>query len=179
LTYKYGEEWLWNNKIEFNNHEFILITKSTNDIKDEMQKKFNTKPNINSKHKQQIANLTIKNKVIAELNFGFWKALITDRCYQTRIFNCCARHIFKNAEKTERDVAVVRDIVPRINLFRNRVFHHEPIWNDRQIYSKYNDVYRLIKWICPNTGTWIKSSDRFEEVYQNAKEKLQALGECS
>ena len=175
LSYTYEKDWLWNQKLRFNSQEKNLIQKSTDDIKYEITQKYKDNSRPQKIIKSELNNITIKNKVIAELNFGFWKALIVEKYYQPSIFNRCSRHIFHYAETQERNVTVVRDLIPKINSFRNRVFHHEPIWNDKELYCKYQEVYRLIKWICPTTANWIKCSDRFIEVYNNATQSIKEL----
>lgn len=175
LSYTYEKDWLWNQKLRFDSQEKNLIQKSTDDIKYDIKQKYKDNSRLQQNIKSELNNSAIKDKVIAELNFGFWKALIVEKYYQTSIFNRCSKHIFRHAQGNERDVKFVRDIIPKTNLFRNRVFHHEPIWNDRELLSKYKEVYRLINWICPKTATWINCSDRFMEVYKNATESIKEI----
>jgi hypothetical protein len=50
-----------------------------------------------------------------------------------------------------------------IRRFRNRVAHHEPIF-DRALLQIHDEIIGAIRWMCRETASWAAYHSRFEEV---------------
>ena len=82
----------------------------------------------------------IKNRdIISNLSFGFWVNLLSSN-YNNNVWRPYLRHVFKNVDRKK-----VYSIIDNIRLFRNRVFHHEPIIFKYDTKSIYNDMLYIIE----------------------------------
>lgn len=101
-------------------------------------------------------------KVVAELNFGFWRYLLTAR-YEASLWTPALRHAFP----TGLARTTVYDLVENINTFRNRVAHHEPI-HTRNLHDDIERLTRLIEWISPPTAMWALDSigPRLDQLFE-------------
>jgi len=64
-----------------------------------------------------------------------------------------------------------------IRILRNRVFHHEPIWNKDKLGQQYEDLVEALGWLNPDLrDTNQLVCDRFPAIYQQGskpyREKL-------
>lgn len=96
----------------------------------------------------------------AELNFGFWSKMLLPR--HEAIFWGDFRDTFSDlpANKTYNNFS---DRCEEIREFRNRIFHHEPIFN-RDISKEYSKILELIRWISPEKERWIKQYSRVATI---------------
>lgn len=78
-------------------------------------------------------------KVVAELNFGFWRYLLTAR-YEASLWTPALRHCFPIGLAR----STVYDPVENINAFRNRVAHHEPI-HARNLHDDIDRLTQLLE----------------------------------
>lgn len=102
--------------------------------------------------------------VVAGLSFGFWADLIEHKVYEN-LWNKCIHKSFPHRPAgTKRSTAAIP--VKRLNTLRNRIAHHEPIWN-RNLQHDYDLIIGLISWICPATSEWTKRHNRFEIVLKD------------
>ena len=90
-------------------------------------------------------------KIIAELNFGFWTKLLlsTDRKY-TNMWRTIFVDVFPNyniAHSVDNDKVVVGNKIDKIRLFRNRIFHYEPIFNYPNLEQIHDDIIEVLGWI--------------------------------
>lgn len=67
-----------------------------------------------------------EDKVVAELTFGFWRFLLTNH-YRATLWPRITRG-FAGLPSWDRSPSHVAEPAERINKFRNRVAHHEPIF---------------------------------------------------
>jgi hypothetical protein len=96
----------------------------------------------------------IQDKVVAELTFGFWRYLLGSR-YQASVWPCVLRYSFTNVQPGEKvQRKAVEDIVLSLYLLRNRIAHHEPIF-DRDLIKSHGQLLSMAGWICPVTSAWI------------------------
>lgn len=132
-------------------------------------------------------------KVIADLTFGFWPFLFESRYNEFWRNNGDAmlNAVFPNRpinvpphQKADR-AAILR----RLNLFvdlRNRVMHHEPILygvsqpdlgtpppmiNLDVIHAQ---IVQTLNWIDPQCALALSFADRFPDVFQNEKERIES-----
>lgn len=85
--------------------------------------------------------------IIAELNFGFWVNLF-NRPY-SGFFTKISSGVFSSVPKSLRTIIFLRARLENIRRFRNRVFHHEPIWNNPKLTDMHNEILETIYWIDP------------------------------
>jgi hypothetical protein len=116
-----------------------------------------------SQHKTVTAD-----KIIAELNFGFWNRLF-NRNYTSLLWKPL-RLIFKNTPKHLRQRDTVADYLYRIRKLRNRVYHYEPIFRNLQdVEKQYNEMISFITWLDKDLPKLLDEIDRFKEIYNKAK----------
>ena len=118
-------------------------------------------------------------KVIAELNFGFWPALIGNR-YE---------HIWRNSlHKAFPHAHVQRSLIhwrlESIRHLRNRIAHHEPILTSNNTVCtgrfeepriSLNALFECVVWISPATADWLTTTTRFGQAGQ-ILEEVAAMG---
>jgi hypothetical protein len=90
-------------------------------------------------------------KIIAELNFGFWTKLLlsTDNKY-TNMWRTIFVDVFPNyniVHSIDNDKVVIGDRIDKIRLFRNRIFHYEPIFNYPNLEQIHDDIIEVLGWI--------------------------------
>ena len=104
--------------------------------------------------------------IVAELTLGFWVALISDP-YQQRLWQpngyALLSSVFPNAAGMSRQHIHRRYNVIRRDL-RNRVSHHEAIWDRPRLRQDHLDILEAIRWISPTFDHDISGIDRFPGV---------------
>jgi hypothetical protein len=119
--------------------------------------------------------------IISELSFGFWTSLF-DKKYSRILWHRrdLIRTAFPNMPSKIRTQANLSKRFNDIRRLRNRVFHHEPIWNINNLEQNYDDLIEALGWLNPdlrNTNQLI--CDRFLIVYRQRskpyREKLLEL----
>ena len=102
--------------------------------------------------------------VIAELNFGFW-VMVLSRKYDANLWRANFSGVFTEAGKRMARQRV-HNRMDTIRNFRNRVFHHEPIYhlNPAQVHA---DIIEAIEWICPDSAAWALHHSRVPHVLAN------------
>lgn len=106
-------------------------------------------------------------RIVAELSFGFWVTLISDP-YQQRLWQpdkyALLKSVFPHATGRSR-----QDIHRRYNdirkHLRNRVFHHEAIWDRQTLLQDHRNTVEAIEWINPDLAAAIRAIDRFQHAY--------------
>ncbi len=92
-------------------------------------------------------------QIVAGLSFGFWVAMLDAR-YNQAIWSGHLGTGFPDlpVAKTREDL---QRVARRIADFRNRIWHHEPIFR-ANISEEYSACMRLLEWLCPHKTGWIK-----------------------
>jgi hypothetical protein len=104
------------------------------------------------------------SRLVAELNMGFWLGLLTKR-YETTLWIPHLRHAFpRHPNPFTRQLTY--ECVDRIRNLRNRIAHHEPIF-ERTLPNDYDAILALVDWICNDTAGWIQRNSRFHQVWAN------------
>jgi len=115
----------------------------------------------------QRKNITA-DKIIAELNFGFWNRLF-NRHYTGLLWKPL-RLIFKNMPKHLRQRDTIADALYRIRTLRNRIYHYEPIFGNLQdIEQQYNEMVTFLIWLDNDLPKLISDIDRFNNILKKAK----------
>lgn len=107
-------------------------------------------------------------RVVAELNFGFWKYILAKR-YETTLWTPSLRHGFPGLVLQQR--SIVFDAVAELHTLRNRIAHHEPI-HQRNLAQDLLTTYRLIEWISPDTREWAVSFSRIQNCINSVPSYL-------
>ena len=102
---------------------------------------------------------TPRGKIVAELSFGFWRFLIA-RQYRTSLWPDLAR-AFPSAPS--RALTLVEDPLKRLHKLRNRIAHHERIW-DQNLVARRNDLHNLLTYLDPAAAAWVAASSRIDDV---------------
>jgi hypothetical protein len=92
----------------------------------------------------------------AELNFGFWSKMLLPRHKEVFWEDVNESFCDLPATVTYEDLY---DRCDQVRIFRNRIFHHEPIFN-RDISREYSQIMKLITWFSPEKAAWIKGYTR-------------------
>jgi len=134
----YGADWLTSNRAPLAPHSASRIV--------EGQKQLTTKS-------ASIGSL------IAELKFSFWVGLLAKQ-YDSTLWRKALRAGFPNVQG-RRDGVYNR--LNAIRRFRNRVAHHEPIYDKCQ--QMHLEIVEAIGWMCSDTQAWTKHNCRFTTVF--------------
>jgi hypothetical protein len=101
-------------------------------------------------------------RVLAEINFGFWRYLLSRR-YEQDLWTPALRHAFPHLRPATR--AAVGDRVQVLNRFRNRIAHLEPI-HQLTLEERQADIIFVVEAICPDTAAWIRRTSRVGTVLE-------------
>lgn len=99
-------------------------------------------------------------RVVAELNFGFWKFLLAKR-YEATLWTGYLRLAFPNLQPQRR--AVVYRALDEMHTVRNRIAHHETI-QSRDLNADMLTIYRLLDWIDGDVRAWAMSISRLQPI---------------
>lgn len=100
---------------------------------------------------EQKGKVATRARVVANLSFGFWRALL-DKHYK-QLWIDSLRHAFPNGTGDRKEVAT---LLAKLNPFRNRLAHHEPII-DAKIATRHDDLVKLAALIDRDASRWIES----------------------
>jgi hypothetical protein len=109
-------------------------------------------------------NQPTAGKVVAELKFAFWQYIFV-KSHDQRLWLPHLAAIFPgcdNALSVAQARAKIHSDLDAIRKFRNRVAHHEPIFNRNLIEDKER-ILTLVSWRRPALEPWI---NQFEQVSQ-------------
>jgi len=100
------------------------------------------------------------NDVVAELKFAFWVGLLGPH-YDATLWRHCLHKAF--LARGGRPRKTVHGRLNTIRRFRNRVMHHEPIFN-RPLQQLHDEIIEAISWMCRDTAAWTTYRSRYDEV---------------
>lgn len=107
--------------------------------------------------------------MVAALSFGFWVALLGPggrlpsggkANYEMTIWRAGVYKAFPHARVSRKHVHAPLDY---LRTFRNRIAHHEPIFN-RHLSADYTSLLKVTGWISSETENWIQHHSRVIEV---------------
>jgi Abi-like protein len=110
----------------------------------------------------EIAGLAAPGKIVAEVKFAFWVGLVAQR-YDATIWRFAAFRAFTARGGQKRKI--VHGRLNAIRRFRNRVAHHEPIFQADPA-RMHNEILEAIGWICPQTEAWSRANSRVSDVLE-------------
>ena len=103
----------------------------------------------------------IGGPMVAELSLGFWVALLRKR-YDMPLWRVCMHTCFRSGGAKPNRFAI-HQRCHSILQFRNRVAHHEPIW-DQDLLSRHREIIEAIGWMCADTALWVQRRSRLPAV---------------
>ncbi|KGQ62470.1 Abi family protein [Gallibacterium anatis] len=121
-------------------------------------------------------------KVVAELNFIFWENMLSQTHRERWIshFN----KAFPNAcisSPDERDLIVneIHNITTRVRYLRNRICHHEPIFDENKIdlISVFNEIKQVLCYISPEITEILGQLERISQTILRKPQKGKGLRE--
>ena len=122
--------------------------------------------------KLKIKGKCTRNHLIAELNLGFWIGLFR-RQYKPIIWNkpTLFETAFPRFDVKQMDrVTVVFEKLEKIRILRNRISHHEPIFDiGGGLDTAYQDLEKTIFWLSPKAQEIVKGISRFNAVFEPLK----------
>lgn len=101
----------------------------------------------------------LAGKVVAELNFGFWRFLLARR-YTATLWPAM-RPAFAHLSTSDR--RVLEAPVTRLHTLRNRVAHHEPLLTE-PLAERYTDLLTVIGFVDPRLRTWVEEHNSVPAV---------------
>lgn len=97
-------------------------------------------------------------KVVAELPFGYWTKLLSKRYEHTLWIPAISKNLPPN---TDRATTIRR--LDNLNKFRNRIAHHEPIYQ-LNLKNRYGQILGLIQTINPQFAKWVHQNNQVNEL---------------
>ena len=115
--------------------------------------------------------------LVAELSFGFWVSLLgkggRGRAPDTRKKNydmtMWRKALYKAFPHARLSRAQAHQPLDYLRTFRNRIAHHEPIFN-RHLQADFDSILNVSGWICPKTADWIRHHSRVENLLACARD---------
>ena len=102
--------------------------------------------------------------IISELSLGFWVSLYGEPYDRPLWHKGLLRDAFPCAPRSALAAHRIRSSLRRIRHLRNRVFHHEPIWQWRSLAQHHREILRLTFWLSSDWSRILVVQDRFPQV---------------
>ena len=112
------------------------------------------------------------DRIIAELNFGFWTSLL-DKRYEQVLWPQLIKTVFPYMPRRMRTRKVLSQRFHKIRQLRNRIFHHEPVWYWQDLPQQHEDILEAISWIEPAVKDLVMTIDRFPPIYQYGLQEIE------
>lgn len=96
-------------------------------------------------------------KVVAELGFAFWIGLLANR-YHAALWEPYLHRAFPYRPPQIRR-GDIHDTADRLRLLRNRIAHHEPIFQ-RDLAADHQALETLVGYVDHDAHTWVRSHSR-------------------
>ncbi|WP_438388811.1 hypothetical protein [Actinopolyspora saharensis] len=100
-----------------------------------------------------------EGQTLTELGFGFWRFLLAKR-YATTLWPDLAGGF---PAAPDRARTTVEQPVTRLHEFRNRLAHHERVWN-QPLKARHHDVLTLLGYIDEDLVDWVTAGCRISTV---------------
>jgi hypothetical protein len=117
------------------------------------------------------------DRVVSELNFGFWVTLLSTP-YDAKLWrpnsSRALKASFPRVPKRMRRRQIIYKRYNELRKLRNRVFHHETIWNRVTLPDDYHKLCEAIGWISPEMAAACNLVDRFSEVRKHGQANIEA-----
>ncbi|SFT72089.1 hypothetical protein SAMN04487904_106213 [Actinopolyspora lacussalsi subsp. righensis] len=112
-------------------------------------------------HRRGDTPQTCADDIVAELNFGFWVALLSKgKNYDRGFWHPFLHAAFANHRGLRREL---HDELDPMRVFRNRVMHYEPITN-QNLWRKREDLHRLVGYFSRETAEYLRATDSLPRI---------------
>ena len=109
--------------------------------------------------------------IIAGLSLGFWVDLLKGR-YEQILWPALLPVVFPYATNKQRSRERIYQRLAKIQVLRNRVFHHEPVWHLSDLEQRHQEIPETIGWISPAMLEMTLLLDRIDSVYTRGEQPL-------
>jgi hypothetical protein len=122
-------------------------------------------------------------RLVAELSFGFWTALFDARydangSAPRQLWPSLAADMFPGMPRTLRTRSDMSRYLNQIRDLRNRISHHEPVWDTGPdgltLRQRYDDLMRFLRWIDVPCWELARRLDRFIPLYDTGHRPFRA-----
>ena len=117
------------------------------------------------------------DRIVSELTFGFW-VVILSRNYAGRLWQGQNAAPLKNAflaiPKNKRQRQTIHQQYNEIRELRNRMFYHEPLFDDRFLFQRYGETKRGLHWLNPRMVGVLEWYDRFPEIHAHGRARIES-----
>lgn len=125
------------------------------------------------KNKRELLSIVSNNyqglgKVLPELKLSWWEEMLTRR-HDGRIWNVHIQTAFPNADNLT--AAQIRTLLKEacfvIRKIRNRIAHHEPIFNHNKLFDIYPLIETTVAMRCKETKIWLDEIEKVNNLLLN------------
>jgi hypothetical protein len=102
-----------------------------------------------------------RDKVLANLTLGFWEGLFTST-YEN-LFRHHLRECFPSRPESGFERKDVSTRLEALRKLRNRVAHHEPVWN-QPLEELHEQALDIVGWLDTDAGRWVRQRSRVPAV---------------
>lgn len=116
-------------------------------------------------------------QVVAELTFGFWTTLLSQPYHQTLWapnHTSLVKDVFPNLPPVPNNRHYVHQRYNELRKLRNRVFHHERIWERPRLAIEHREMIEAIAWVSPAVRDNVILIDHFPDTYQHGRSTIGA-----
>jgi hypothetical protein len=152
--------------IQENYYKNWLVTPPDELISDKYIKKIETIVKVGEKRKK----IQTHDDILAQLGFGFWCSFFQPK-YDPILWHRkdALKNMFPNLSRIDRKRIKIEKKILKIKHIRNRIAHHEPIWDPTlSIRSTHAMCHELIGAMSIELQNMLKPIDRFPIIYQKA-----------
>ena len=103
------------------------------------------------------------------MSFGFWCGLLSHN-YAGTLWRTILYQAFPYSD---RNRVTVVGAVERCRLLRNRIAHHEPVY-DRDHVEDQQTALAIVGWISPKARAWVESNSRVPEALDGRPDRVAA-----
>ena len=104
------------------------------------------------------------DEIVARLNLGLWTHLFNRR-YEGILWPQLLGDVFPHIPRKIRTRKILSSKLNKFRRLRNRISHHEPIWNVANLPDTHREILEVIGWISPEMQSLVELIDRFPEVH--------------
>lgn len=119
------------------------------------------------------------DRLVAKLGFGFWTALCQAPYEQGRkrgpqLWPRLLKNVFPHIPRKLTYRATIALRLDEIREFRNRIAHHEPIW-DRAVLDHHDKILETIGWFNPRLPIATRACSELEVLFHTGPSQFRAM----
>lgn len=117
------------------------------------------------------------DRIVSRLTFGFWVTILS-RPYDARLWqpgeSAPLRQAFPRVTRRQRQRAIIHRRFNEIRALRNRVVHHEPLWDDPTLLATHGRTLEALRWLNPAMIGLMSAQDRFPTTFTSGRTVIAA-----